>query len=137
MRYLLLVLFLLTACASAEHTPVNISIRNIEPERWEHIAGAARTQIDLFTAIHGPIEEYFTIVVFPDKPDCAGRPVAGDYHMIGNEIHVWAGDFDEVPALYHELCHHVFAQTDIDHEHSCWGIWEQEAGWAVRTVMDR
>lgn len=139
MRYLLVLFLFLTGCAgSHEYVPTfdelwpvrkeigSITLRysfDVNSKERALLEESARVHSDAFIADNGPIRPV-TVFLFRGTlvPGSTASKVIGTHYSDNGPILAAMGSMFEIPALYHELCHHKIG--DADHENSLWGKWD-------------
>lgn len=101
-------------------------------EQRLRIIDAARTHIAAFEALEARIVPPTRIQVDPTMP---ARGLLGQWYW-NDMVMVYPGERQELPALYHELCHRVYEVRHTDFNSGLWALWDRR-GDVVADAIDR
>lgn len=101
--------------------------KGVSKDRMDKMLRAATVITEEFEKDFGPIGYIQVFVVDADTISCGERvgTFNGCFQVPRGPIRITCGDFDTLPALYHEYVHWMTPGHDVEHEDPRWNsVWE-------------
>lgn len=101
------------------------------PKRRAELTAAAEFTVKVWERFNGP-ELHPTLIIVSDEVIVHDGLEVNGFWTGGKTVVVWAGEFDELPALFHELCHRAYLLQD--HSDVRWGNWDKAGNACYHTI---